>query len=199
MANADRENNYEDTVGRNFRGKAKSSKGKSSKGDTRFSKGGKDHKRQNPFNRNNQPICDIEDFVGVRTYSQVDDLCEKMFESVIICDGTPGNRDLCTYEEQSVRSRFSFFRVDTLLYMSKLISPLKMDGGSTSLGTCVAFDPSADLKYDPKSNQCVIGMRRGLKLKDQSDPVCNVKYNVKIVKEMNSQEVDDSTLLLYFR
>ena len=93
--------------------------------------------------------------------------------------------------------------------------PFKMDGGSSSFGTCVDFDPQTDLKYDRKNKTCVIGGERGLELKSRGageigmswlvkakqnpDPNCDVKYNVKIVKNVESHEEDDSALLLYFR
>mmetsp|Transcript_182 Transcript_182/g.445 ORF Transcript_182/g.445 Transcript_182/m.445 type:complete len:266 (-) Transcript_182:71-868(-) len=158
------------------------------------SKGGKGGKGRNK----RRPKCDIEDFIGTRTYEQ-DGLCEKTFESVISCDGNPGDRHLCAYEEES------------------------MDGGSSSFGTCVAFDPQTDLKYDRKNKTCVIGGERGLELKSRGageigiswlvkakqnpDPNCDVKYNVRIVKNVESHErsffydmneEDDSALLLYF-
>mmetsp|Transcript_6282 Transcript_6282/g.14202 ORF Transcript_6282/g.14202 Transcript_6282/m.14202 type:complete len:344 (+) Transcript_6282:126-1157(+) len=158
-AGDEQDENDGEAVDRDLRGKAKTSKAKSSKDG------------KNLFGR--EGACDIEDFVGDRTYQQ-GDMCEKTFLSTIDCDGGPGNRRLCTYEEVS------------------------MDGGSSSYGTCVAFDPAKDLKYDRKRKLCVIGKRRGLVLKKLDDLFCNAELNLKIVKEMESQGVDDSTLLLYF-
>lgn len=62
--------------------------------------------------------------------------------------------------------------------------------------TCVAFNPNAAglLRYDKKNAQCILGGEQGLELKDQSNQVCEVKYNVKIEMEVN----DSSTLYLYF-
>ena len=57
--------------------------------------------------------------------------------------------------------------------------------------TCVPFNPKKMLKYDKKNSQCVLGGKRGIPLKDQSNPDCDdVKYNVKIV-----MDVDDSSML----
>ena len=59
---------------------------------------------------------------------------------------------------------------------------------------CVPFDPEKILKYDKKTGQCVLGGKRGIPLKDQSNPDCIVKYNVKIKMDVD----DSSTLYLHF-
>ncbi|EJK59449.1 hypothetical protein THAOC_20330 [Thalassiosira oceanica] len=114
------------------------------------------------------------------------------------------DRDLRGKARRYVREDVSVY--DRLRRRPREPSPLhlrggigEMDGGSSSYGTCVAFDPAKDLKYDRRRKLCVIGTKRGLVLKVLDDPFCNSMLNLKIVKEMESQGVDNSTLLLYFR
>ena len=70
------------------------------------------------------------------------------------------------------------------------------ENNKSAYDTCVAFNPNAAglLRYDEKNALCILGGEQGLELKDQSNQVCEVKYNVKIEMEVN----DSSTLYLYF-
>lgn len=120
-------------------------------------------------------------------------MCEKTFKVTFACNGSPGDRSVCTYEEESVRKP-SLCVLIYLLCCPNPLSLVQMDGGLSSFGTCVGFDPNKELEYDRKRNQCVIGRKRGILLKETIDPVCNPRFNVKIIKEMKSD-----MLQLYFR
>jgi len=114
--------------------------------------------------------CDIEDFISDTTYDN-GGTCDKMFKVKIDCND---DRDLCTFEEESMDD---------------------CSESKTAHDTCVAFDPKKWLRYDSRRDQCVLGRKKGLRLKDQSDTQgCSAKYNVKVVMEAG----DTSTLYLYF-
>ena len=66
------------------------------------------------------------------------------------------------------------------------------EDNKSAYDTCVPFVPI--LKYDKKTGQCILGGKRGIPLKDQSNPDCDVKYNVKIYMNVD----DSSTLYLHF-
>ena len=72
-----------------------------------------------------------------------------------------------------------------------------IEENKSAYDTCIAFNPKdvGMLEYDKEKHQCILGGEQGLELKDKADPVCNVKYNVRIVMDVEKS----STLFLYFR
>ena len=171
-------------------------RGKTSKNDKRGKKSkakSKKAAKNNMFNKDDTPqpnntpspppppsssgdeivICDIEDFISVTTYEQKSG-CDYTFKVTIGCNA---GRTLCTYEEESIGE--------------------KAEGKRKSAhNTCTPFNPnnSGMLTYDVEKQQCILGGKKGLELKDKLDPSCNVKYNVQIVMDVK----DSSRLFLYF-
>mmetsp|Transcript_31711 Transcript_31711/g.71735 ORF Transcript_31711/g.71735 Transcript_31711/m.71735 type:complete len:301 (+) Transcript_31711:266-1168(+) len=114
--------------------------------------------------------CDIEDFISETTYDN-GGTCDMMFKVKIDCNDS---RDLCTFEEESMED---------------------CSESKSAHDTCFPFDPKEWLRYNGRRDQCVLGRKKGLRLKDQSDTQgCSAKYNVKVVMEAD----DTSTLYLYF-
>jgi len=87
----------------------------------------------------------------------------------------------------------------SFLLLANTISTIQMNDSEenkSAYNTCIPFNPNdvGMLVYDKERHQCILGGERGLELKDKADPVCNVKYNVKIVMDAD----ESSTLILYF-